>query len=166
MGFKVERRPILAPGLQVISSGGSTDPGNLSGDVQINGAFNIPTEAVTSSTALQTLSAHGVSFITASTGGGGRDFKLPAPPHAGAVKYVYVDQSGSTAPEDVRVLANTTAAVFFGTTFNEAACAGTTANPAGSPMLMLVARNTTTWAVGVGSTSTWDFAASTGSTGQ
>lgn len=143
MGFRVERRPVV-----------------------IGDSFVVPTEAVTSSTALQTLSALGVSFVTASTGGGGRDFKLPAPPHAGAVKYVYVDQSGSTAPEVVRIVTATTAAVFWGTTFNEVACAGSTVNPAGTPMLVLVARNTTSWAVGVGSTSTWDFAASTGSTGQ
>lgn len=126
----------------------------------------VPTESKTSSTALQTLTDRGVSFLTASTGGGGRDFRLPAPPRAGAVKYIFVDQSGSTAPEVVRIVANTTAAVFYGTTFNEVACQGTTANPAGSPMLVLIAKDTTTWAVGVGSTSTWDFAASTGSTGQ
>lgn len=164
MGFHKIKRPVLVSGLQA-SSGASTGPENLAGDV-LAGTLGVAVESLTSSTALQTLSANGVSFITASTGAGGRDFRLPAPPRAGAVKWVFVDQSGSTAPEVVRIVTATTAAVFFGTTFNEVACQGTTANPAGSGFLMLVARNTTTWGVGVGSTSTWDFAASTGSTGQ
>lgn len=163
MGFRVERRPIRTSGLSV---GVSTSPVSVADDVVLAGALKIPSEALTSSTALQTISADGVSFITATTGGGGRDFRLPAPPRAGAVKDIYVDQSGSTAPEVVRIVTNTTSAVFWGTTWNEAACKGTTSNPAGSPWLHLVARNSTTWAVGVGSTSSWNFAASTGSTGQ
>lgn len=165
MGFQKIKRPVFVPGLQA-SSGLSTSPGSVDGDVRIGGSLKVQVESVTSSTALQTLSANGVSFITASTGGGGRDFKLPAPPLAGAVKLIYVDQSGSTAPEVVRIVANTTAAVFFGTTFNEVACSGSTVNPSGSPMLLLTGQSTTTWAIGVGSTSVWDFAASTGSTGQ
>ena len=149
MGYETIKRPIAAQK-----------------GIEISTVLDLPIESLTSSTALQTLSAHGVSFLTASTGGGGRDFKLPAPPQAGAVKLIYVDQSGSTAPEVVRIVTATTAAVFWASTFNEVACAGSTANPAGSPMLVLVAKNTTTWAVGVGSTSSWDFSASTGSTGQ
>lgn len=166
MGIIHERRPVINKGGIQVTTGASTSPSSLAGNVRVGGNIVHQVEALTSSTALQTISAHGITFITASTGAGGRDFKLPAPPHAGAEKTIYVDQSGSTAPEVVRIVANTTAAVFFGTTFNEVACQGSTANPAGSPMLVLHARSTTTWAVGVGSTSTWDFAASTGSTGQ
>lgn len=134
--------------------------------VELDGGFYLPVESKTSSTALQTLDPDGVSFLTASTGGGGRDFRLPAPPYAGAVKDIFVDQSGSTAPEVVRIVTNTTAAVFWASTFNQVACSGSTDNPAGTPWLHLIAKDTTTWAVGVGSTSTWDFSASTGSTGQ
>lgn len=166
MGIEKIKRPIVTYGVNAAATTSADSPSSLLNDIVASGGLKLPSESVTSSTALQTLSADGVSFITASTGAGGRDFRLPAPPRAGAVKFIYVDQSGSTAPEVCRIVANSTAAVFFGTTFNEVACQGTTANPAGSPMLMLVGKSTTTWAVGVGSTSTWDFAASTGSTGQ
>lgn len=166
MGIEKIKRPIVTYGINAASSTSADSPASLLNDVVVSGALKLPNQALTSSTALQALSADGVSFLTASTGAGGRDFSLPAPPRAGAVKVIFVDQSGSTAPEVVRIVANTTAAVFWGTTFNEIACQGSTANPAGTPMLLLTAKDTTTWAVGVGSTSTWDFASSTGSTGQ
>lgn len=165
MGYQWSRRALHTPGIE--ASGNSTFTGN----VVLGADLVLPVESVTSSTALQTLSDHGVSFVTVASSGAGRDFKLPAPPAAGAVKYVYV--INNTTSVDTRILAHTTAVAntFWGTTFNEAAlAAASTGSPGGTPDgtvgLMLVAASTAQWAVTAFGSTNWTFAATTGSTGQ
>lgn len=157
MGFEYFKRPVRS------ALGESVVDDLEAGNVELTGKFTLPTENLTGSAALQNLSTEGASFITQGTSGAGRDFRLPAPV-AGLLKFIQVS-ANTTSPNDTRIVTNTTAHTFFGSTFNEASVANSTVR---SKMfsLLLVGVSTSQWAVLSGSTSFWTFAASTGSTGQ
>ena len=172
MGKEFFRRPIMSDGTTAGSTVGSVSDlrvgGVLSaiGNMTLSADLTLPTSSVTAVAAAVTLMDHGVSFITEGTSGSAKSIILPKPPRAGAVKYVFI--SKNTSSEQLTVYTNSTADAqnFFGTTYNEAKIAASTTNPAGTPFLMLVGASTNQWAITVGSTINWDFAASTGSTAQ
>lgn len=181
MGYAKFKRPILAPGITVSSGGvaGATGPGTVMGDLDVtgdlrtagltlSGGLNLAVESLGVSTALQTLSANGVSVLTLASSGAGRDFRLPAPT-PGAFKLILV--SNNTTSVDTIIFSNGTANTFFGTTYNQAAlAAASTGSPGGTPAgtvsLLAVGVTTAQWALWPGSTFNWDLSASTGSTGQ
>lgn len=178
MGFEKIKRPLLVPGVAVASSGASTTPASVAGDIDVQdairgvsqtltGALALPTEAVTLAAGDQTLSRNGVSFITLGTSGSGRDAVLQAPSAVGQVKYAFV--INNTTSSDLRIHTNATANTFWGTTYNTASLSTASTGspggtPAGPPMLGLIAQSTTQWALFPGSTFNWDLSASTGST--
>ena len=178
MGFEKIKRPILSLGAQFLSSGASTSPGSVAGDLVLNdtvraagltltAGLRIPTEAVTLAAGDQTISRNGASFVTLGSSGAGRDGVIQAPSGVGQVKYIFL--INNTTSSDSRLHTNATANTFWGTTFNTAALStGSTGSPGGTPagsvMLGLVAQSTTQWALFPGSTFNWDLSASTGST--
>lgn len=172
MGVHKEKRPILAT--EGIQAGETTSPSTFSSPITVSGlltlssGLKLASEAVTVSTALQTLSPSGVSFVTVATSGGDRDFKLPAPPARGVVKVVMVDNQTTSVDTVIHTATTSTANTFWGTTFNTASlAAASTGSPGGTPAgtaaLLLVGASTAQWAVLPGSTFNWDFAGSTGS---
>lgn len=175
MGYEKSKRPLLAPGIAIVDGAASTGPATVSGDVDLAGdvrvggnfspagAIALQTEALTGSTALQTLSTKTVSFITQGTSGAGRDFRLPAP-RAGLLKTIHVS-ANTTSPNNTVIQCNSTAHTFFGSTFNSATIADSTVRSRYFS-LMLVGVSTSQWAVLSGSTTFWTFSATTGSTGQ
>ena len=154
MGYAKFKRPILSRGLRIASQ---TTGAN-------SGALVHPTEALTGSSAAQTLKPHGASFLTYGTSGKANDFILPDPKRAGEVKYVFVNKA--TSSEELSIHLASTLRLFYGSTFNGVTIAATTVSPAGTAALTLVGVSTAQWAVNAGSTIDWDFAASTGSTSQ
>lgn len=190
MGFEKLKRPILAPGLQARSGSASTSPGTLDNDIVAgqdiragntitgvgalaaaslasSGAFKLPVEAITLSSAAQSISRNGVSFVTYGTSGKPSDAILQAPSAAGQVKFIFL--TNNTTSIEANINTNATANTFWGTTFNTAIlAAASTGSPGGTPAgtvaLTLVAQSTTRWAIFPGSTVDWDFSASTGST--
>ena len=177
MGWQKFKRPILAPGAQFLSSGASTGPGTVSGDLVLSDslraagltlspALRLPPEAVTLAAGDQTVSRNGVSFITLGSSGAGRDAVVQAPSAVGQVKYIFL--INNTTSTDTRLHTNATANTFWGTTFNTASLStGSTGSPGGTPagsvMLGLMAHSTTQWALFPGSSFNWDLSASTGS---
>lgn len=163
MGYEKFKRPILASkGLEV------KGPSTFSTKVVFANQVRLPTESLTGSTATQTLSAHGVSFITYGTSGKANDFIIPAPPAAGAIKYVHA--VNNTTSVELSFHLGSTATVFFGTTANQvnlaAASTGSPAVPSGAPSFTLIGVTTAQWSINVSSTFHWDVVASTGSTSQ
>lgn len=127
----------------------------------------LPTQSLTASAALQNLASTAVVHIlTQGTSGAGRDFRLPAPT-LGTFKIIAVN-ANTTSPDDLRIVCNTTAQTFFGSTFNQIGVANSTAAATkGRHVLMLVGVSTSQWAVLPGhSTLNWVLSATTGSTGQ
>ena len=162
MGFEYFKRPVRTRGL-LASTGASTRSGtNVEGGLAVDGPIGERVEAITLGTTARTLSGHGVSFLTYASSGGARDAILPAPEFSGQTKEIFLIKE--TSSEEAQVHAATTSAVFAGTTFNQITVAASTTFTAGTPYLRLVAQSTATWAVTVGSTVDWDFAATTGST--
>lgn len=169
MGKEFFRRPLMVAG----ATGGSTvsafDDVRIAGTLAVagaqtnSGAVVMPTESLTGSTALQSLSTKFASFITQGTSGSGRGFRLPAP-RAGLMKFIAVS-ANTTSPPDVDIQCNTTAQTFFGSTFNTAAPGNSTVRSKYFSLL-LCGVSTSQWAVLSGSTTFWTFTASTGSTGQ
>lgn len=149
MGFNKSKRPVLAPTIAPIYD------------------LRLPTESVSLAAGDQTISRHGVSFVTLGTSGSGREAVLQAPSAAGQVKHIFL--INNTTSVDANIHTNATANVFWGTTYNTAVVSAASTGspggtPAGSAYLGLIAQSTTTWAVFPGSTFNWDFVASTGST--
>ena len=136
----------------------------FAGNLELDADLVLPTSASTATAAAITLSDHGVSFITEGTSGAAKDYILPKPPAAGAVKYVFI--SRNTSSNELQIHTNSTADAqnFFGTTFNTITIDDSTVNPAGTPFLMFVGASTNRWAVTCGSTANFAFSASTGST--
>lgn len=180
MGYEKFTRPGLFPGLTVAAPGSaSTSPGSVSGDIDVSdavravsqtltGALAVPTETITLSSANQTISRNGVSFITLGTSGVSNDAVLQAPSAAGQIKQVFV--INNTTSVELAIHTNATANTFWGTTYNTATISGaSTGSPGGTPagtvMLGLTAASTSQWALFPGSTFNWDLSASTGSTG-
>lgn len=158
MGYEYVKRP-----LRVVNSTSIIPSVIFSGVLDSSGALVLPTESLTGSGALQTLSTEVCSFLTQGTSGSGRDFRLPAP-RAGLFKFIAVNPN-TTSPNDLAIQCNTTAHTFFGSSFNTATVADSTVRSR-YRTLMLVGVSTTQWAVLSGSTTFWTFTASTGSTGQ
>ena len=163
MGFIHEKRPILARG-GVLASTGSTMTGrDVAGSLATEGGFRFgPVESHTLAAAAYTLNGQGTSILTYASSGGARDAILPAPEYSGQQKEIWLIKD--TSSEEAQIHAQTTSAVFAGTTFNQIAIAASTVAPAGTAYLKLCAVSTSQWAVTVGSTIMWDFAATTGST--
>lgn len=167
MGVFKSNRPILSPkGLQV-GTGGSTFTGRviLSG---VNSGLTLNSATASVGAADITLSAAAAQFVTLGTSGAGREVILPAPRARGDVRYVFFDNQ--TTSVDTRIHTNTTANVFWGTTYNTiTVSAASTGSPGGVPGgtmgLVLVGASTAQWALIVGTTFNWDLSASTGSTG-
>ncbi len=132
--------------------------------VGFSGGLAEPVETFTLSTVTRTLSPKGVSFLTYASSGGSRDALLPKPSFPGQVKEIFLIKN--TSSEEAQIHAPSTANVFAGTTYNQVTVAATTVAPAGTAYLRCVARTSTNWAITVGSTIDWDFAATTGSTAQ
>lgn len=168
MGVEHHKRPLRVPGVIVTGSAGSTfTASDAAGGIGLEGPLRIKVESVTLSTAAQTLSAHGVSFVTYGSSGKPSDVILPTPPFSGAVKEIFV--VNNTTSVEANINTNATANTFWGTTFNTIAISAASTGspggtPAGAPYLRLIGASTTQWAVTVGSTFNWDFSASTGST--
>lgn len=160
MGYEHFRRPIRS-----VAGESTLDSLQVENGLTLDGRLVLPVESLTASAALQNLSTEGASFITQGTSGSGRDFRLPAPV-AGMVKFISV-HTNTTSPPDVRIVGNTTAHTFFGTTFNQAAVGDSTAVSFKIHSLLLVGVSTSQWAVLFnGSSASWVFTATTGSTGQ
>lgn len=161
MGFEYFKRP-----LRSVLGNSTLDTVTVENGLTLQGTLRVPTQSLTASTALQTLSTEGASFLTLDSSGAGRDFRLPAPV-AGLVKLIAVNRA-TTSPPDLRIVTNTTAQTFFGTTFNQALLADSTAAGARVRALLLVGVSTSQWAVlPNGTTATgWVFSGTTGSTGQ
>lgn len=119
------------------------------------------TETVTLSSAMQTLSDHGASFVTYPTSGKPNDAVIPDPPFTGATKYIAVNNQTTSLEANFNL--NTTARTFFGSTNNTV-----TVNATGvTAALALIANSTSSWAVvSQSDASHWAYSASTGSTGQ
>lgn len=167
MGYEYFKRPVRSViGASTFEDVTIEDDLTVQGDATLSGDLILPTSSYTAVAAAKTLMNHGVSFITEGTSGSAKSIILPKPPAAGAVKYIFI--SKNTSSEQLTVYTNSTADAqnFFGTTFNEVKVAASTVNPAGTPFLMFVGASTNQWAVTVGSTINFDFAASTGSTAQ
>ena len=167
MGFKVERRPILTPGVLASVVTSTVGPADLTSDIAMEGTLKLSTEAVSASTAAKTLSDDGVSFVTVASSGKANDIILPNPLYPGQVKHVFFDNQTTSVELNVNTVA--TANTFWGTTFNTVTCsAASTGSPGGTPggsmSLTLVAASTTRWALIAGTTFNWDLSASTGST--
>ena len=163
MGFIRERRPVVFRGGALASTGSTATGANLFGSLWTDGGFRFgPVETQTLGTTAFNLNGHGTSILTYASSGGARDAILPAPEYSGQQKEIWLIKQ--TSSEEAQVHAQTTSAVFAGTTFNQIAIAATTVAPAGTPFLKLCAVSTSQWAVTPGSTIDWDFAATTGST--
>ncbi len=163
MGYEKSKRPVIAPSFTASTQLAS----NIWGNILLTGDLTLPTEAKTLSTAAQTLSDDGVSFVTYGTSGKPSDAILPDPPHAGAVKFIFLVNNTTSIEANINPAA--TANTFWGTTFNTATvAAASTGSPGGTPAasasLVLVGQSTDQWAVLPGSTFNWDFTATTGST--
>lgn len=157
MGFEYFKRPLRS----------AADSNSRLGDATVGNSLTVPVEALTGSGALQSLSTSVVAhFITQGTSGSGRDFRLPNPV-AGAFHVIAINPN-TTSPNDVRIVCQTTAQTFFGTTANEIAVDNSTAaGDVGRRTILLVGVSTSQWAALVsGTTNTFVFNASTGSTGQ
>lgn len=130
--------------------------------VKAVGGFSEPTETITLSTAAQTLSNEGISFVTYSSSGVASDMLLPTPALAGIHKYIVVDNQTTSLEANINLAS--TGSVFYGTTFNTATIATTAVD---APTLHLISVSTSQWAVmGLTTAAIWTLAASTGSTGQ
>jgi len=176
MGWKVEKRPILTPGVHAaVGLSPSTTPQSLNGDlvagddIIAKGSRVSALESLTGTNAAQTLSADGVSVLTYGTSGISNDFILPNPSRVGARKDVLV--INNTTSVELNINTATTASVIWGTTWNtitiSAASTGSPGGtPAGTASLALIGVSTSQWAVTPGSTFNWDFSGSTGSTSQ
>lgn len=144
------------------------------GNLTLSADFTVPTESLTGTAANQTLSDHGVSFLTVATSNLTNDFVLPDPPRAGAVKYVFVNFATTSGDEFAlhagATVAGSSADVFWGTTSNTItgnAIAAGTIPVGGTPGLLLIGVSTNQWAVSIlGSTVLFNMTASTGSTSQ
>lgn len=158
MGYEYFKRP-----LRSVFGESTLDSLQVENGLTLDGRLVLPVQSLTASAALQNLSTEGASFITQGTSGAGRDFRLPAPV-AGLIKFIAVN-ANTTSPNDTRILCNTTAQTFFGSSFNQASVADSTVRSKYFSLL-LVGVSTSQWAVLSGSTTFWTFAASTGSTGQ
>jgi hypothetical protein len=170
MGFEYIKRP-----LRVVGSTSQIPAVDITGDVTLSGDLRIPVESKTGTAADQSLSDHGVSFITVATSNLANDFVLPNPPAAGAVKYVFVNFATTSGDEFALhcggTVAGSSTVTFFGTTCNtitgNAIAAGGGDGVGGSPGLMFIGVSTAQWAVGMlGSTVLFNFVGSTGSTSQ
>ena len=127
-------------------------------------AFNIldtsvPTESLTGTDVMQTLSVNGLSILTIGTSNQSNDFELPAP-FLGAVKTVLV--INNTTSVELTINSQTTAAAntFFGTSFNECAIsAASTGSPGGVPAgtlrLGLIGVSTALWQAGMIPPAAW-----------
>lgn len=178
MGYEKIKRPLLAPGIAVASSGASTSPASVAGDIDVQdavravsqtltGAFTLPTETVTLAAGDQAISRNGISFVVLGTSGSGRDAVIQAPSAVGQVKHVFL--INNTTSVDCAIHTNATANVFYATTYNTATVSAASTGspggvPGGTPYLGLIGQSTTTWALFPGTTFNWDLSASTGST--
>lgn len=172
MGYEVSKRPILAArGIQELLGSTFTTGVTFSGNVTFSGDVVLPTQKIsTTEASARTITDHGVTVLNyassnISTKGSG-DLILPAPPSVGAVKEVFVIQN--TSSEEVKVFHNGSGS-FLGTTFNTITIAATTTHSAGTPYLRFVGYTTGStgqWAATVGSTVSWDFSKTTGSSDQ
>lgn len=169
MGFEHFRRPVRSVfGNSTVESITVSSAAAFQGNITLSADLKLPAESLTNTASAQTLTDHGVSFLTIATSGAGGDFKLPNPPGAGAVKYVFV--SNNTTSIDSHIVTAASSRTFWGTTYNDASLsAASTGSPGGTPagtvMLGLIGASTSQWAVFPGSTFNWDFTASTGTTG-
>lgn len=163
MGFEYIKRP-----LRVQSPVASTfEDITIEGTLTLQTDLVLPTQSLTASAALQNLASTAVVHIlTQGTSGAGHDFRLPAPT-LGQFKIIAINVN-TTSPPDLRIVCNTTAQTFFGSTFNQIAVADSTAAATkGRWTMMLVGVSTSQWAVLPGhTTSNFVLSASTGSTGQ
>lgn len=169
MGYEYIKRPLRVLGSTSIVAGSVNAAGLVT-----SGDFTVPVESLTGTAANQTLLDHGVSFLTVATSNLGNDFVMPAPPRAGAVKYVFVNFDTTSGDEFSlhagATVAGSSANVWFGTTANTItgnAIGAGTIPVGGSPGLLFVGVSTSQWAVSIlGSTVLFNLTASTGSTGQ
>lgn len=164
MGYEYFKRPLRVLG----STNDVRGAADIAGNLTLSADLVLPVESVTAVAAAQTLSDHGVSFVTYGTSGGARDILLPAP-IPGAVKHIFV--VNNTTSVELKIFTNATANTFWGTTWNQVAISAASTGspggtPAGSAYLGLVGASTTQWAIYPGSTFNWDFSGSTGSTAQ
>ena len=160
MGVNKSKRKVLTPGVKATSNS------TFGGNVTLAGDLILPAENVTTTGAADTLTNHGVSFITYGSSGVAGDIILPAPIR-GAVKEIYVNNA--TTSVELNINTNHEDNTFWGTTYNTVTIsAASTGSPGGTPAgtayLRLVGHSTTQWAITVGSTFNWDFSGSTGST--
>ena len=162
MGHEYFKRPVRTEGLLASTGTSTMSASDVAGGIGVEGPIRERVESITLGTTARTLSGHGVSFLTYASSGGARDAILPAPEFSGQTKEIFLIKE--TSSEEAQVHTPTTATVFAGTTFNQITVAASTTFTAGTPYLRLVAQSTATWAVSVGSTVDWDFAATTGST--
>jgi hypothetical protein len=120
------------------------------------------TEAVTLSTAVQTLANEGISFVTYASSGKASDALIPGPNRVGVRKIVVLDNQTTSLEANFNTAS--TGTVFWGTTANTITAASTVNNPIS---FELIGKSTSQWAlVTLSSTVDWTLSASTGSTGQ
>jgi hypothetical protein len=168
MGKEYFKRQLMTAGTTAGSTSGSV------GNLRVGGNLVVPAESITGTAGNNTLSDHGVSFLTVATSNLGNDFVMPAPPAAGAVKYVFVNFATTSGDEFSlhagATVAGSSANVWFGTTANTItgnAIAAATIPVGGSPGLLFIGVSTSQWAVSIlGSTVLFNLTASTGSTSQ
>ena len=130
--------------------------------VGFSGGLAVPTNAVTLSTALQTLKNEGINFVTYGTSGTPSDAQIPGAPYAGAMLTVVLDNNTTSIEENFNLAS--TGDLFWGSTFNTIAVASTVND---TMSFQLTAQSTSQWAVtAISSTIDWTLSATTGSTGQ
>lgn len=168
MGKEYFKRQLMTAGTTAGTTSGSV------GNLRLGGNLVVPTQSLTGTAADQTVSDHGVTFITVATSNLANGFVMADPPSAGAVKYIFVNFATTSGGEFNLHAGGTVAAssadVWFGTTANTItgnAIAAGTIPVGGSPGLLLVGVSTNQWAVSIlGSTVLFNMTASTGSTSQ
>lgn len=113
MGYEKSKRPLLAPGVSVASTGAAPAASGVMGDLNVQKELIGYSETVTSTATL--LAPYGLSIIEATTDAD-RVFRLTAPTRAGVSKTVLVNTNGST--DTVSFRPASTAHVFYGSTHN------------------------------------------------
>jgi hypothetical protein len=128
------------------------------------GGLALPVNAITLSSAVQTLAVGGLNAVTYDSSGNASDVLIPAPDRAGQVIRVVLNNATTSLEANFNTFSTATGKEFFGSTNNTITIASTAVV---APSFELVSVSTSRWAVtAISSTVDWTFSATTGSTGQ
>lgn len=159
MGYEKIKRPLLAPGIAVVSGEAAPSAGSAVGDV-LTPSGSVVQEVETVTSTAVTLSGRGLTLLVPpSTLAGDMAFKLASPAEAGVIKDIAVN-TPTASTFQVSIVLATTALTFFGTTMNAFSLSTAGDGPSVTLGLKLVGASTASWAI-VGRTTGWTLGGST-----